>query len=60
MDEIIGLSHRVIVMRQGRVNGELSGDQITEEAIMTCAFPKIGEAETPPLHPSNELMKKAV
>jgi ABC-type sugar transport system ATPase subunit len=61
MDEIIGLSHRVIVMRQGRISGELSGEQITEEAIMTHAFPQVGEVHIPPTdHPSKEPMKEAV
>ncbi len=31
---MIGLSHRVIVMRLGRIVGELEGDQITEEQIV--------------------------
>ena len=34
LQEVIGLSHRVIVMRQGRIVGELEGDQITEEQIV--------------------------
>ena len=32
LQEVIGLSHRVLVMRFGRIVGELEGDQITEEA----------------------------
>ena len=31
--EIIGLSNRVVVMRNGHFRAELSGDQITEETI---------------------------
>ena len=34
LQEVIGLSHRVIVMQQGRIVGELEGDQITEEQIV--------------------------
>ncbi|MEO8882763.1 MAG: sugar ABC transporter ATP-binding protein [Devosia sp.] len=34
LQEVIGLSHRVIVMRHGRIVGELEGDQITEEQIV--------------------------
>lgn len=34
LDEIIGLSNRVIVMRSGAIVGELSGDEINEEEIM--------------------------
>ena len=34
LQEVIGLSHRVMVMRLGRIVGELEGDQITEEQIV--------------------------
>ena len=34
LQEIIGLSHRVMVMRGGRIAGELSGDDISEEQIV--------------------------
>ena len=40
MEEILGLAHRVLVMRAGRIVAELSGDQMTEEAIMAAAFGK--------------------
>ena len=34
LQEVIGLSHRVMVMRNGRINGELTGDDINEEQIV--------------------------
>jgi ribose transport system ATP-binding protein len=34
LQEVIGLSHRVMVMRAGHIVGELEGDQITEEQIV--------------------------
>jgi ribose transport system ATP-binding protein len=34
LQEVIGLSHRVMVMRAGRINGELTGGEITEEQIV--------------------------
>ena len=34
LQEVIGLSHRVMVMRNGRIAGELSGDDINEEQIV--------------------------
>jgi ribose transport system ATP-binding protein len=37
LPEIIGLCHRAIVMREGRTVGEVSGSQLTEEAIMHLA-----------------------
>lgn len=35
MPEIIGMSNRVIVMHEGKIVGELVGEEITEENIMT-------------------------
>lgn len=37
MQEIIGLCHRVAVMRAGRIAGVVSGESITEEEIMLYA-----------------------
>jgi ribose transport system ATP-binding protein len=37
MQEVIGLSHRVVVMRQGRIAGVLEGAEITEGEIMRYA-----------------------
>lgn len=37
MPEIIGVSDRVLVMREGVVTGELNGSEITQEAIMALA-----------------------
>jgi ABC-type sugar transport system ATPase subunit len=37
LPELIGLSRRVLVMRDGRVAGELSAGEVTEEAIMALA-----------------------
>ncbi|WP_277910982.1 ATP-binding cassette domain-containing protein [Asaia platycodi] len=37
MAEIIGVSDRVLVMREGHLTGELTGDAITQEAIMSLA-----------------------
>jgi ribose transport system ATP-binding protein len=38
MAEVIGLSHRVIVMKAGRIVGELEGAAITEESIVRHAM----------------------
>ncbi|TNF18338.1 MAG: sugar ABC transporter ATP-binding protein [Rhodobacteraceae bacterium] len=38
MQEIIGLATRVLVMRQGRIAGEVAGEAITEEAIVRHAM----------------------
>lgn len=37
LPEIVGVCERVVVMREGRVAGELSGAEITEESIMLRA-----------------------
>lgn len=38
MQEVIGLADRVLVMRQGRIAGELAGGAIGEEAIVRLAM----------------------
>ena len=38
MSEVIGLCHRVIVMRSGRLAGEVEGAEITEDAIVRRAM----------------------
>jgi ribose transport system ATP-binding protein len=37
MPELIGLAHRVLVMRHGRVAGEVAGERLTEQDIVTLA-----------------------
>jgi ABC-type sugar transport system ATPase subunit len=44
VEEILGLAHRVLVMRGGRITAELTGDAMTEAAILGAAF----GAEVPP------------
>ena len=38
IEEILGLSHRVVVLSRGRVTAELSGEEINENAVMSAAF----------------------
>jgi ribose transport system ATP-binding protein len=35
---VIGLSDRVLVMRQGRITGSVEGEQKTEDAIVRLAM----------------------
>ena len=53
MAELIGLCHRVIVMRGGRIAGELEGGAIGEHAIVRLAMGLEGLAPGParPAHP---------
>ena len=44
--EVIGLSDRVLVMRQGRIAGEVAGDAITEENIVRLAMGLDGERKS--------------
>ncbi|HEY1187958.1 MAG TPA: sugar ABC transporter ATP-binding protein, partial [Gemmata sp.] len=37
MEELLGMSDRVVVMHEGRLAGELSGPKLTEEAVMRLA-----------------------
>jgi rhamnose transport system ATP-binding protein len=38
IEEVLGLAHRVLVMRRGRVVEELEGDAATQETVMRAAF----------------------
>jgi ABC-type sugar transport system ATPase subunit len=38
VEEILGLANRVLVMRAGRIAAELTGDAVTEAAILGAAF----------------------
>ncbi len=40
MEELVGMSSRVLVMCEGRLTGELSGKDITQENIMLLASPQ--------------------
>ena len=44
LEEVIGLSHRVLVMRRGRLVSELAGEAITEDSILAAAFADAQEA----------------
>ena len=38
IEEILGMCHRAMVMSRGRIVAELSGEQLTKEAVMNAAF----------------------
>lgn len=38
LEEVLGLAHRVLVMRHGRIVAELTGQHINEEAVLAAAF----------------------
>ncbi|MBA2720135.1 MAG: sugar ABC transporter ATP-binding protein [Chloroflexi bacterium] len=38
IEEILGLAHRVLVLRAGRIVAELDGDAVTEQAILAASF----------------------
>lgn len=44
LPELLALSDRVIVMREGRISGELLRDTMTEEALMQLATPGFEQA----------------
>jgi len=37
LPEVLGVAHRIYVMREGRVMGELRRDEATQESIMQLA-----------------------
>jgi len=48
LEEILGLSHRVVVMRRGRTVAELRGDAMNESAILSAAFADQASAASVP------------
>ena len=44
LPEVLSLCHRVIVMREGRIQGELAGSAATEEAVMHLATHALEDA----------------
>jgi ABC-type sugar transport system ATPase subunit len=38
LEEVLGLSHRVLVMRGGEIVRRLDGEEITEEAVISASF----------------------
>lgn len=45
LPEVLKLSHRIVVMCEGRITGELEGKTATQEAIMTLATQRVEAAE---------------
>jgi len=43
LPEVLTLCQRVVVMREGRIQGELSGDDATEPAVMHLATSDLSE-----------------
>ncbi|MFF8897275.1 sugar ABC transporter ATP-binding protein [Streptomyces lydicus] len=46
LPEVLGMSDRVLVMSQGRLAGELSGDEATQDAVMELALQPPGGSPT--------------
>jgi ABC-type sugar transport system ATPase subunit len=55
VEEVLGLAHRVLVVRGGRVVDELTGDRMTEEDVLRAAFAgPPPSAHRPPETPSED------
>jgi ribose transport system ATP-binding protein len=46
MEEVLGMSDRTLVMHEGRIAGELTREQLSEEAIMQLATGRFSAAAT--------------
>ncbi|NNE01278.1 MAG: sugar ABC transporter ATP-binding protein [Pirellulaceae bacterium] len=44
MEEILGMSDRVLVMHEGSISGELSRDELSEESVMQLATGNLAES----------------
>jgi ribose transport system ATP-binding protein len=47
MEEVIGVSDRILVMHEGRISGELNRDQFSEHQVMQLAVGKAVDSEQP-------------
>lgn len=45
MPEVLGMSDRIIVMHEGRISGEFTREQATQEALMAAAVGKLHRVE---------------
>jgi simple sugar transport system ATP-binding protein/ribose transport system ATP-binding protein len=41
LDEVLGLAHRILVMRHGHFTAELTGDDINESNVLAAAFSEV-------------------
>jgi rhamnose transport system ATP-binding protein len=48
LEEVLGLAHRVLVMRHGRIITELSGDRMNEQVVLAAAFAESSNEGTNP------------
>jgi L-arabinose transport system ATP-binding protein len=44
LPEVLGVSDRIVVMRQGRISGELSRKEATEQTVLSLALPQSSTA----------------
>ena len=47
MEEVIGVSDRILVMHEGQISGELRRDQFSEHNVMQLAVGKAMNSEPP-------------
>jgi ABC-type sugar transport system ATPase subunit len=38
LEEVVGLAHRVLVVRHGRITAEFQGEAVNEDAVLRAAF----------------------
>jgi ABC-type sugar transport system ATPase subunit len=44
LPEVLALAHRIVVMREGRIRGEIEGTAATEESVMRLATHELRDA----------------
>ena len=55
LPEVLALAHRVLVMKEGVLHGELDGDAATEEAVMHLATHDPPTPQPAPMAPAGSL-----
>jgi ABC-type sugar transport system ATPase subunit len=46
LEEVLGLAHRVLVMRRGRIAAEFAGDEARQDLVLAAAFGTAADAPT--------------
>ena len=56
LPEILRMSHRIVVMCEGRITGELSRAEATQEKIMQFATQRGGRSSRRQIRPFNQIV----
>ncbi|WP_322013009.1 sugar ABC transporter ATP-binding protein [Paraburkholderia sp. J12] len=59
MEEVIGISHRVLTMYEGRISGEFAGDDVTEQNLIAAITGHVWSDRPNVIEPTSEISHHA-